>query len=76
MKYFTEFWPSDNTDPFDRIFIQWGYSNFFPANTMCNHITSMGSESLKFRTDVAMMGKVGYDIRVDELSVDELKFSQ
>ena len=26
LKYFTEFWPSDNTDPLERIFIQWGFS--------------------------------------------------
>ncbi|MBN1986535.1 MAG: alpha-galactosidase [Prolixibacteraceae bacterium] len=76
MKYFTEFWPSDNTDAYDRIFIQWGYSYFFPANTICNHITSMGDQSLKFRTDVAMMGKMGYDIRVEEFSDEELAFSQ
>jgi alpha-galactosidase len=76
MKYFTEFWPSDNTDPFDRIFIQWGHSYFFPANTQCCHITTMGKQSLKYRTDVAMMGKLGYDIRVNEMSPDELKFSQ
>lgn len=76
MKYFTEFWASDNTDAFNRIFIQWGYSYFFPANTICNHITTMGSQSLKFRTDVAMMGKMGWDIRVEEFSEEELAFSQ
>jgi alpha-galactosidase len=76
LKYFTEFWPSDNTDPYERVFIQWGYSYFFPSITSCNHITSMGKQSLKFKTDVAMMGKMGYDIRVNELTVDELKFSK
>ncbi|QGY42453.1 alpha-galactosidase [Maribellus comscasis] len=76
MKYFTEFWPSDNTDAYDRIFIQWAYSYFFPANTICNHITSMGNQSLKFRTDVAMMDKMGYDIRVEEFTDEELAFSQ
>jgi len=76
LKYFTEFWASDNTDPFERIFIQWGYSNFFPSISVCNHITSWGKQSLKFRTDVAMMGKMGYDIQVNEFTPDELKFSQ
>jgi alpha-galactosidase len=76
MKYFTEFWASDNTDALNRIFIQWGYSYFFPSNTICNHITTMGSQSLKFRTDVAMMGKMGWDIRVEEFSEEELAFSQ
>ncbi len=76
LKYFTEFWPSDNTDAYERVFIQWGYSYFFPSITLCNHITSMGRQSLKFRTDVAMMGKMGYDIRINEMTPDELKFSQ
>jgi len=35
----------------------------------------MGKQSLKSRTDVAMMGKMGYDIRVKNLSEEELKFS-
>lgn len=75
LKYFTEFWPSDNTDGLDRVFIQWGYLNFFPALTVSSHITSMGKQSLKFRTDVAMMGKMGYDIQVKNLTEQELKFS-
>jgi alpha-galactosidase len=76
LKYFTEFWPSDNTDALERIFIQWGYSYFFPANTISAHVTSMGKQSLKFRTDVAMMGKMGYDIRVKDFTPQELEFSQ
>jgi alpha-galactosidase len=75
MKYFTEFWPSDNTDAFERIFIQWGYSYFFPSNTISAHVTNMGKQSLKFRTDVAMMGKLGYDIRVQNFTADEVAFS-
>jgi alpha-galactosidase len=76
LKYFTEFWASDNTDGLERIYIQWGYSYFFPAVSVCNHITSWGKQSLKFRTDVAMMGKMGYDIRINEMTENELKFSQ
>jgi alpha-galactosidase len=76
LKYFTEFWPSDNTDGLERVYIQWGYSYFFPAKTISAHITSMGKQSLKFRTDVAMMGRVGYDIRVSEFTPQELQFSQ
>ncbi len=76
LKYFTEFWASDNTDALERIYIQWGYSYFFPAVSVCNHVTSWGKQSLKFRTDVAMMGKLGYDIEVDKMTENELKFSQ
>jgi len=76
LKYFTEFWPSDNTDPLERIYIQWGFSNFIPSIASCNHITSWGKQSLKYKTDVAMTGKMGYDIQIDRLSPEELLFSQ
>lgn len=76
LNYFTEFWASDNTDPFDRVFIQWGYSNFYPALATCNHVTSMGNQSIKFKTDVAMMGKLGFDIHVGGLKQNELQFCQ
>ncbi|MBC7615686.1 MAG: alpha-galactosidase, partial [Pedobacter sp.] len=76
LKYFTEFWPSDNTDGLERVYIQWGYSYFFPANTIAAHVTSWGKQSLKFRTDVAMMDKLGYDINVGEFTKDELLFSK
>ena len=76
LKYFTEFWASDNTDPLERIYMQWGYSYFFPAFSVCNHVTSWGKQSLKFRVDVAMMGKMGFDIEVEKMTENELKFSQ
>ncbi|WDF75703.1 alpha-galactosidase [Mucilaginibacter sp. KACC 22773] len=76
LKYFTEFWPSDDTDPLERVYIQWGYSNFFPALTISSHVTSWGKQSIKFRTDVAMMGKLGYDIKVSKMTDDELQFSK
>lgn len=73
-KYFTEFWLSDNTDPVERIFMQWDYSYFYPAMTMCNHVTSTSDKSLKYKIDVASMGKLGFDIRVDEMSAEDKKF--
>lgn len=76
LKYFTEFWLSDNTDPLERVFIQWESSFFFPMIASCNHITDWSKVGLKYRTDVAMMGKMGYDIVVDHLSPDDLAFSQ
>ena len=76
LQYFTEYWPSDNTDPVERILIQWEYSYFYPAIASCNHVTDWSKLPLKFRTDVAMMGKMGYDIVVNNLSEKDLQFSQ
>jgi len=74
LKYFTEFWPSDNTDPLERVFIQWEYSYFYPAITSSNHVTDWGKQPLKFRTDVAMMGKLGFDIVVSKLGEQDLEY--
>ncbi|TCC97318.1 alpha-galactosidase [Pedobacter hiemivivus] len=76
LQYFTEFWPSDNTDPLERIFMQWEYSYFYPALASSNHVTDWGKQPIKFRTDVAMMGKLGFDIVVSQLPEKDLKFCQ
>ena len=77
LKYFTEFWCSDNTDPIERIYIQWGFSQFFPAKAMAAHVTSWNKNTtMKFRTDVAAMCKLGFDIGLQELSAEELEFAQ
>ena len=75
LKYFTEFWCSDNTDPVERLYIQWGFSHIFPANAMCAHVTNWNrTASVKFRTDVASMCKLGFDIGLHELSAEELEY--
>ncbi|RHJ88931.1 alpha-galactosidase [Parabacteroides bouchesdurhonensis] len=77
LKYFTELWCSDDTDPFERLYIQWGFSQFFPSKVMCAHVTSWNwKTSVKFRTDVAMMCKMGFDLGLKELKLDELTFCQ
>jgi alpha-galactosidase len=75
LKYFTEFWCSDDTDPIERIYIQWGFSQFFPAKAMAAHVTSWNKQTtVKFRTDVASMCKLGFDIGLHELTDDELTY--
>ncbi len=74
LKYFTEFWPSDNTDPLERIFIQWGFSQLFPSQVLCAHVTEWGRQPLKFRVDVAMMCKLGFDIGIAGMSEEEQLF--
>nr|WP_214460512.1 alpha-galactosidase [Flavihumibacter fluvii] len=76
LKYFTEFWPSDDTDPIERIYQQWDYSYFFPAIVTDNHVTDWGRQPLKFRIDVASMGKLGFDIVTSNLSATDRAFAQ
>ena len=75
LQYFTEFWPSDNTNPLDRIFMHWEYSYFFPSITMSSHVTNWNKKaSIKFRLDVASIGKLGFDIDLEKLSEEEKEF--
>ena len=74
LKYFTEFWCSDNTDPFERIYIQWSMSKFFPVKAMASHVTEWNKNtSMKFRLDVASMCKLGFDIDVAALTEADRK---
>jgi alpha-galactosidase len=74
LKYFTEFWPSDDTDPLERVFMQWDYSYFYPSIVTDNHVTNWGDQPIKYKVDVASMGKLGFDIVAKELSVNDLRF--
>ena len=77
LKHFTEFWCSDDTDPFERLYIQWSMSKFFPAKSMASHVTNWNRQtSVKFRFDVCSMVKLGFDIDLKSLSADEYKFLQ
>ena len=75
LSYFTEFWASDNTDPLERLFIQYAYSYFYPVKATCAHVTTWNSgTSIKFRTDVTMMGKMGFDIKLSDMSDNDLAY--
>lgn len=78
LKYFTEFWCSDDTDPYERLYIQWSLSKFFPAKTMGSHVTNWNKKtSVKFRTDVCSSCKLGFDIDLKPLKgTDDYIFVQ
>lgn len=77
LKYFTEFWCSDNTDPIERLYIQWGFSHFMPSKVMCAHVTNWNRRtSVKFRTDVAFMCKLGFDIGFHDMERNDKVFCQ
>lgn len=77
LKYFTEYWCSDNTDPVERLFIQWGFSHFMPSKAMCAHVTEWNSRaSIKFRVDVAFACKLGFDIGMKKISDEDKKYCQ
>jgi len=75
-KYSQVVWPSDMTNPAHRIFIQWGYSFFFPAIATANHVTLAGGHSMKFAFDVAMSGRLGMDVDLEKLPPAERQIAK
>ena len=71
LRHFHSFWPSDNTDPLKRVYIQWGFSHIFPANTISAHVTRMGRRPVKFAIDVAMSGAYGVDMDLAKVSGED-----
>jgi alpha-galactosidase len=71
LKYFHEFWPSDNTDPVRRVTMQWDYSYFFPAMTLSSHVTHWGKRPMHFACSVAMSGRFGMDLDLAKLSSED-----
>jgi alpha-galactosidase len=71
LKYFHEFWPSDNTDPTVRIPMQWDYSYFFPAISMASHVTHWGHRPMHFACSVAMSARYGMDLDLVKLSEED-----
>ena len=68
LKYFHEFWPSDNTDPVQRVLMQWDYSYFFPPMAIASHVTHSGNRPMHFACSVAMSARFGMDLDLNKLS--------
>lgn len=82
MPYFDEIWVSDNTDPLQRIYMQWGTSMFYPAMAMAQHVSATPNHQtnrntpLKFRFDVAMSGRLGMEMQPSHMSESEKAFAK
>jgi alpha-galactosidase len=69
---FDEYWPSDNTDGIDRLFIQEGYSLLYPVKCMRAWVTHEGNLPLSFRADSSMCGALGIGLDLTKSTPEEL----
>ena len=76
--YMPQIWASDNTDAYDRIFIQEGTLYAYPQNTMGAHVSvcpnhqTGNSVLLEDRFQVAAFGVLGYELDLTLLSEAEM----
>lgn len=79
LHYTPQIWTSDNTDPFERSYIQAGASYFTPLSAMSCHVTrpfNIGTRlgtSLEFRYGMALNGVLGYEFDLFKLSEQEIE---
>lgn len=71
LRWFHEVWPSDNTDPIDRLRMQWAASHFLPANVVAAHATREGDRPVAFACAVAMSARFGFDLDFAGITDDE-----
>lgn len=75
--YEPQIWCSDNSDPSERIYIQYNTSFAYPLSTVSAHISPSPNHAngratpLKARATVAMTGSFGYELDVGALSNEE-----
>ncbi len=75
--YSTQIWCSDNTDPIDRLRIQYGTSFFYPVSAMGSHVSAVPNHQtgritpLHTRGVVAMSGTFGYELNPAAMSEEE-----
>ncbi len=76
--YMPQVWTSDNTDAFERLFIQYGTSICYPYSTMGCHVSVVPnhqtgrSTPYDFRGHVAFAGQLGYELDFCKLSEDDV----
>jgi alpha-galactosidase len=77
LKYVDEVWPSDNTDPFDRLTQQNGFTYAYTPQVMMAWVTdsphwlNKRTTSLQYRMLSSMQGSLGIGANIDKWTPDE-----
>lgn len=69
--YMPQTWASDNTDPIERLRIQFGTSMCYPASSMGAHVSASDRAGLETKAAVALWGTFGYELDPKHLSDED-----
>ena len=62
---------SDNTDPIERLTIQFGTTMCYPASSMGAHVSACDRTGIETKAAVAMAGTFGYELDPKEMSEED-----
>ena len=69
--YSPQIWCSDNTDPIERLSIQFGTSLFYPASSMGAHVSANRRTDYDTKAAVALWGTFGYELDPEKLTEEQ-----
>ncbi len=69
--YMPQAWASDNTDPIERLTIQFGTTMCYPASSMGAHVSACDRTGIETKAAVAMAGTFGYEFDPKEMSEED-----
>ena len=76
--YMPQVWTSDCSDAVSRLSIQYGTSIVYPYSTMAAHVSAVPNHQMKrttpfeMRCNVAMAGQFGFELDLNNCTMDEL----
>lgn len=71
LSYFPQIWCSDETDPVQRLFIQYGTGYGYPLSTMGSHVSKNNMTSYETKSNIAFFGTYGYEFNPTLLTQEE-----
>ncbi len=80
--YMPQTWTSDDTDPLERLNIQYGTSMVYPPSTMCAHVSASPNHQtgrvtgFDFRCKVALSGNYGFELDLNTLTPEEMAIAR
>ena len=69
--YSPQIWASDNTDPIERLSIQFGTSLCYPASCVGAHVSACSRTGYRTKGNVALWGTFGYELDPCKLSEED-----
>lgn len=71
LSFSPQIWTSDNTDPIERLYIQFGTSMCYPASCQSAHVSDCDRTGYETKGNVAMWGTFGYELDPRKLTDKE-----
>jgi len=78
LHYMPQTWTSDDTDPVERLCIQYGTSFVYPPSSMGAHVSASPNHqtgrvtSIKMRGDVALGGNFGFELDLSRQTAEDI----